>query len=746
MLRFSDFSHLPQVDAIVRQLLTESTGMIVIAGLDSRPAIDGWDHFLPSGRTTIFRILVSEWLDSFPNIRCAVVAEDRDVLHVARRFKGRLTHIAIKPPIDYAEGLAIAGDRQPGLIVLDRLSPSNLTHALKAARHGSRMLTQLDTIYHGQAVTRYLVTMGATIEDLQNLVWIVSVQRLPALCPVCKQPAPITADQLAQLQALHHRFPAFGLGNTPTEGGVFYQAEGCPACRGTGRQGDVAVFDFYRHTPGHSDPESGTKILPMEAYVWMLAQSGQLALTDALNFESEQLRRTYALQMNTERQAIETSLALERKSVELESANRLLEQRTRELVSLEAMGQALTTWHDLSELAGRVVSSAVELSKADRGVLYYVRSYDWAQILASRGWPEAKVGYGLSRNAIYQGLNDRELSPFLSTPPGIDSPGDSPPPRSGLAVPLVAHGIPAGLMIIQSTRRTRFSPGEIALLETLAGHAAVAMQRAGLIEQLQAKIDALEQAQQELAQKERLEHEMELARQVQISMLPQTFPNVPGLSFTARYAPARHVGGDFYDVIRLGERHVGLVIADVSDKGIPAALYMTLVRTLILANAGQELSPRVVLDNVNHLLVDYFRHEMFVTVFYGVIDLQTRRLRYCRAGHDHPILLRRGRIEFLGGAGMALGLFETGFFQLSEETLDLEPGDKLLLYTDGLSDAVNQDGGMLEREGLVSAIQVHAEKDLTDLCSALFDELANFQQQAPQFDDMALLAVKVGDE
>lgn len=743
MLRFSDFSHLPQVDALVRQIINEPAGLILVTGLESRPALEGTHTFQPSGRTTIFRILVSELLDAHPKSRCVVVAGDREVLHVARRFKGRLTQIAVKPPIDYGEGLGVAADQRPGLIVVDRLGPDNLFDVLSAARQGNRVITQLDTIYHAQAVVRYLATWGATTDDLRPLNWVLSLQRLPMLCPICKQPAQVTADQLAQLQALSHRFPEAAMLHAPAEGGVFYRAVGCPACRQTGRQGDVAAFDFYRPASQLFSPVEPSTGLPIEAYVWMLAQSGQLALADALNFESDQLSRTYALLMATERQGDETSIALERKTVELATANRLLQQRTRELVSLEAMGQALTTWHDLSELGGRIVSSAVELSKADRGVLYYVRSNDWAQILASRGWPDAQVGYGLSRLAVYRDGDDRELKPYLATPPGINSPSDSPSLRAGVAVPLIAHGIPAGLMIIQSTRRTRFSPGEIALLETLAGHAAVAMQRAGLIEQLQSKIDALEQAQIGLAQKERLEHEMELARQVQLSMLPRQFPVVPGLSFAARYSPARHVGGDFYDVIRLGDHHVGLVIADVSDKGIPAALYMTLVRTLILANAGQELSPRVVLENVNHLLVDYFRHDMFVTVFYGVVDQESRRMAYARAGHDHPIIIRNGEIRFLAGEGMALGLFDSDFFRLSEENIDLEPGDKLLLYTDGLSDAVNIEAVMLEREGLATLIRRHAAKPLDDFCSALLAELDEYQGIATQFDDMALLAVKI---
>jgi serine phosphatase RsbU (regulator of sigma subunit) len=745
MLRFSDFSHLPQVDELVRQLVAETSGMILITGLDSRPKIDGSYHFLPSGRATIFRIIVSEMLDARPKANCIVVSEDRDVLHVARRFKSRLEHVLVKPPLDYSEAIRNAAGRRPGLLVLDRLARDNLPAMLAAANDGLSVICQCDTLFHAQAIGRYLGDMGATPDELTGLKWVLSVQRLPVLCPICKQPAEVTADHMAQLQALSHRYPALSFLHAPTDGGVFYTEVGCPACRNTGRQGDVAVFDFYRPTMQGSARGIETSDLPMAAYVWMLAQQGQLALSDVLNFESEQLRRTNALLMASEQFSAETSGALERKIAELETANRLLEQRTRELVSLEAIGQSLTTWSDLQELGAHIVSSAVELSRADRGILYYVRSQDWAQILASRGWPGAQVGYGLARTAVYHNLDKGDLSSYLATPPGVDAPADNPPVRSGLAVPLIAHGIPAGLMIVQSTRRAKFSPGEVALLETLAGHAAIAMQRAGFIEQLQAQIDALEHAQTELARRERLEREMELAREVQMSMLPQSFPNVPGLAFAARYAPARHVGGDFYDVIRLGDDLVGVVIADVSDKGIPAALYMTLVRVLIMAGAAQNASPRSVLEEVNHLLVENFQQNMFVTVFYGVIDLRQRTLTYTRAGHDMPFLIRDGQIEILRGVGMALGLFETGFFQLSEESLDLKPGDKLILYTDGLSDVLNPKGTMLGQEGLITFLMNHSHKSVDRLCSDLFDDLSAYQQNAPQFDDMAMLAVMIAE-
>ena len=333
---------------------------------------------------------------------------------------------------------------------------------------------------------------------------------------------------------------------------------------------------------------------------------------------------------------------------------------------------------------------------------------------------------------------------YRDNPPGLQPPADSPPLRAGQAIPLAAHGIPAGLMLIQSTRKNGFSPGEVALLQTLAGYAAIAMQRAGLIEQLQGKIEALEAAQVEIAQKERLERELELARQVQLSMIPRTFPDVGGVTFAAAYAPARQVGGDFYDVIRLDDERVALVIADVADKGMPAALYMALARSLILAEARRAAAPAEVLGNVNRLLLEVGQENMFVTVFYGVLDRGRGHLTYARAGHDHPFLLRDGGIAPLQGRGMALGLFAAPLFHVSEETMALRPGDRLVLYTDGLTDVVGPDGEMLGRERLMARLPAYAGHAPAMMCRALFDDLAAYRRDEGQFDDMAVLVVEMG--
>jgi serine phosphatase RsbU (regulator of sigma subunit) len=338
-----------------------------------------------------------------------------------------------------------------------------------------------------------------------------------------------------------------------------------------------------------------------------------------------------------------------------------------------------------------------------------------------------------------------EPEPFNHLPPGISISKDVRYAglRAGLYVPLIAQDRRVGAMIVHSAQKSSFAPGEVALLQTFANQAALAIQRAGLIEQLRAKITQLEAAQAELARKERMEHELELARHVQQSMLPRTFPLVPGYQFAALNEPARQVGGDFYDVIPLDADNFGIAVADVSDKGMPAALYMVLTRSLLLAEARREYSPAAVLTRVNALLLELGEPNMFVTVFYGVVERTSRRLVYSRAGHDRPLVLRGGTTVELGGKGAALGLLENQLLRLSEERVELAPGDRLVLYTDGLTDMMAPDGELFDRARLETLLCLHAHLSPARLCEAVFGDLAAFKGSADQFDDTTILVVAV---
>ena len=213
---------------------------------------------------------------------------------------------------------------------------------------------------------------------------------------------------------------------------------------------------------------------------------------------------------------------------------------------------------------------------------------------------------------------------------------------------------------------------------------------------------------------------------------------------TSGSRPARQVGGDFYDVIPLSEGRFGLVMADVSDKGMPAALFMALTRSLIRAEAKRRDSPRRVLLNVHRLLLEMSRAEMFVTVFYGVLDPVRGRLRYARAGHDHPLLFRSGSEQCnpLAAYGMPLGFVEE--IDLEEADAELCPGDRLILYSDGITHAESSTGEFFGLERLRQTVSGAGPLAAQALCDLIFEHVSRFQAGAAQFDDMALLLLSVG--
>lgn len=265
-------------------------------------------------------------------------------------------------------------------------------------------------------------------------------------------------------------------------------------------------------------------------------------------------------------------------------------------------------------------------------------------------------------------------------------------------------------------------------------------------EELQRAYAELQAAQAQIIEKERLERELELAREIQFEILPADFPPLPHMMCAAAYHPARQVGGDFYDLIPLEDGLVGLVMADVSDKGMPAALFMALSRSLLRAEARRSRSPAEVLCSVNRLLSEISTSDMFVTVFYGVLDPTSGMLTYARAGHDRPLHFQAalGGCSFLEGRGMMLGVMEP--IELEERRVRLLPGDRLVLYTDGVTDLNDPEGRFYGAPRLQDVVCASAAGDPQHIVQALVDSLFAFRGPAIQFDDIAIMALQVQPE
>jgi serine phosphatase RsbU (regulator of sigma subunit) len=261
--------------------------------------------------------------------------------------------------------------------------------------------------------------------------------------------------------------------------------------------------------------------------------------------------------------------------------------------------------------------------------------------------------------------------------------------------------------------------------------------------------------QREMREQERLEREMQLAREIQRAFLPQTVPDLPGWDLKVRWRTAREVGGDFYDYFELPGNRLGLVIADVADKGMPAALFMTLVRTLVRATVKEIDSPADVLERANDIIVPDAPSGMFVTIFYAVLDLDTGELEFANAGHNLPVVLRGRtcRLELLRGGGMALGVEEGNRIQRWKTRL--EPGDHLVLYTDGVTEAFSPLGEpfgearlyqIIERTAACQAQNEGAALGAQDLLESIDQAVLEFIADSTPSDDLTLLVLKRQEE
>jgi serine phosphatase RsbU (regulator of sigma subunit) len=296
-----------------------------------------------------------------------------------------------------------------------------------------------------------------------------------------------------------------------------------------------------------------------------------------------------------------------------------------------------------------------------------------------------------------------------------------------MAVPISIKNDFFGVMLVEEAENgSRFRSRRIEIINGIAQQAALAIQN-----------DLL---QQEMVMHERLETEVQLARQIQQTFIPQSLPARDGWQFAARWRTARQVGGDFYDVIELPNHKIGLFIADVADKGMPAALFMALTRTLVRAAVTETHSPAEVLRHVNDQLLPDTRQGMFVTAVYGVLDTVTGNFTYVNAGHNPPMWVKAIGIEKLTRTAIALGVSDQ--HEIQERTISLAEGDMLLLYTDGLTEAFSPDGDMFGETRLMDVFASIQNPAAEEVLTAVEERVTAFIESLPLADDLTMLAVK----
>lgn len=307
-----------------------------------------------------------------------------------------------------------------------------------------------------------------------------------------------------------------------------------------------------------------------------------------------------------------------------------------------------------------------------------------------------------------------------------------------LAVPLTSKGEVLGGMLVDHVRPVGHSAQRwMTILTGIANQAAIAVENDRLL--------------REAAEQERMKQELDVARRIQASFLPESCPSIPGWELAAVWRSAREVGGDFYDFVPLppdlgadGTRKIrsGVVIADVADKGVPAALFMALCRTLVRTMAMDGRAPSAAVGRANDLILADARSGLFVTLFYAILRADSADIGYVNAGHMPGLLVRAsdGSVEELLTGGMALGVLPG--FEFEQRTASLHPGDTLVLYTDGVSEASDAERQMFGKERLIQLARSHRSESAWELAHTIDDTIAAFVGNAAQFDDFTLVVAK----
>lgn len=243
-----------------------------------------------------------------------------------------------------------------------------------------------------------------------------------------------------------------------------------------------------------------------------------------------------------------------------------------------------------------------------------------------------------------------------------------------------------------------------------------------------------------------LDRELELAHNIQTKLLPATFPDISGIDIYGAHIPAKSIGGDYYDVLVHNDGRIGFVIADVSGKGVPAALIMTMVRSYLRSEITKGTTSCVeILNNINKLILNDIEGDRYVTMFYGILNTSDLTFEYAKAGHNPPIIIHsNGSVDVLDGRGLFIGMFENGLYE--KHIVKLKKGDKIFLYTDGITEAMNLDFEEFGVERLKNILKNTRDKVSRAISENIYREVEKFTENAPQHDDMTVLLFGINDD
>jgi serine phosphatase RsbU (regulator of sigma subunit) len=407
------------------------------------------------------------------------------------------------------------------------------------------------------------------------------------------------------------------------------------------------------------------------------------------------------------------------------------ERRALEKEVLLEITRTLAAPFDLDEVIAAIFQSLRQVVDYDAAAVYLVnRKTRLLELVRASGYPEgSEDAFGLQIGQGIVGWVAKTSEPVIVPDVAADRRyvAARPQTRSELATPMVIEGRTIGVFNLESDLDDAYHDGHLELLSAFAAQAAVAVERA------QVAHDRLE--------RRRLEKELAIARDIQQSFLPAGAPIVPGFDLAGTSISHDQVGGDYYDFIPVSETRLGLAIADVSGKGIPAALLMAGFRMSLLAEIRNEFALRAVMRKANSLLHESTERDKFVTAFYGVLDWKNGILIFSNAGHNPPFLVHRdGTHERLEDGGLALGVLPDSRYE--ERPIALRQGDVLLMYTDGVSESENEAGEQFGDERIEREVRAHLEEPAADILRHVVAAVSAWAGERGPTDDLTLLVAR----
>lgn len=419
----------------------------------------------------------------------------------------------------------------------------------------------------------------------------------------------------------------------------------------------------------------------------------------------------------------------------LERENQRLKAAIEELSILNDIATAINSAVSLETLIEKIVHKCIKHLGAEQGTVTLLESSEqnspFRTMIRSTDTSRDILPYHLDTQLTGWMLKNKKpllINNFQDDDDFQTVHSDDYPIRSLLSVPLILKGRLIGSLNVFNKRTAGgFTEGDKRLLAIIATQSAHVIENSRLLEEQQVL--------------ELMQEEMRLACKIQMDLLPSDAPVIAGYDLAGRSIPAKAVGGDYFDFIQLDEHRIAVCLGDVSGKGMPAALLMANLQATLRGQAGEVISAEHCIRHSNAMMFKNTDIDKFVTLFYGILHSGQHALCYCNAGHNYPFLFHAdGGHSRLDVGGLVLGALEK--FDFKEETIPLQPADTLVIFSDGISEAQNEEGEDFGEERLAEVIGAAADTNAVGIIDRVMDAVHAFTGDRPQFDDMTILVVK----